>query len=233
MQTKINTIWLQHSFKSIYLIVKGGYWLKNSDRYKTVGINFQRMLYKPNATVQQSLLFSPSVGSMLATGESFCLGSQTLTVPVTHMKQWHFIECGLRVGFVRSKRCSHHLGFQWRSQVHRLQSPGRPRRRYCSGSLCGPWRNRPAHRASPGSWGPHATDLFLFLGFSLLDVDEFFRNMLKSDWVKYHMFRFPSKSPVAMCLCWREVAPNVPHLMGLGFSTWNNSRGRFQHNRGC
>lgn len=38
-------------------------------------------------------------------------------------------------------------------------------------------------------------------------------------WLKYHILRFPSKSPVAMCLCWREVAPNVPHFMGLGFST--------------
>lgn len=39
--------------------------------------------------------------------------------------------------------------------------------------------------------------------------------------MKYHILRFPSKSPVAMCLCWRDVAPNVPHFMGLGLSTWN------------
>lgn len=36
----------------------------------------------PNATVQQSLLFSPWTGSILATGSSFCLGSHTFTVPV-------------------------------------------------------------------------------------------------------------------------------------------------------
>ena len=36
---------------------------------------------KPNATVQQSLLVSPSPGSIVATGSFFCLGSQTLTVP--------------------------------------------------------------------------------------------------------------------------------------------------------
>lgn len=40
--------------------------------------------YTPKATVQQSLLVSPSMGSMLATGESFCLGSHTFTVPVMH-----------------------------------------------------------------------------------------------------------------------------------------------------
>ena len=35
----------------------------------------------PKATVQQSLLGSPSPGSMLATGESLCRVSHTFTVP--------------------------------------------------------------------------------------------------------------------------------------------------------
>ena len=47
------------------------------------------IFYIPNATVQQSLFVSPSMGSMLATGESFCLGSQTFTVPGITKGIWH------------------------------------------------------------------------------------------------------------------------------------------------
>ena len=50
--------------------------------------------YLPNATVQQSLLLSPSAGSMQATGLSFCLGSQIFTAPksrwVLTRKQTYF-----------------------------------------------------------------------------------------------------------------------------------------------
>eukprot|EP00961_Rhodomonas_salina_P120606 1623062-Rhodomonas_salina.3 len=35
----------------------------------------------PNATVQQSRAVSASLGSKLATGTSFCLGSHTFTAP--------------------------------------------------------------------------------------------------------------------------------------------------------
>ena len=38
-------------------------------------------VYIPNATAQQSLLVSPSAGSMVATGASFCRVSHTLTLP--------------------------------------------------------------------------------------------------------------------------------------------------------
>ena len=38
-------------------------------------------IHIPNATVQQSLLVSPSAGSMVATAVSFCRVSHTLTLP--------------------------------------------------------------------------------------------------------------------------------------------------------
>ncbi len=51
-------------------------------------LQYESQHHAPKATVQQSLLVSPSLGSMFTTGVSFCLESHTLTVPVnktTHM----------------------------------------------------------------------------------------------------------------------------------------------------
>lgn len=57
-------------------------------------LQYESHKHPPKATVQQSLLVSPSTGSMFTTGVSFCLESHTLTVPGNKTTQaiitWHY-----------------------------------------------------------------------------------------------------------------------------------------------
>jgi hypothetical protein len=53
-----------------------------------------------------------------------------------------------------------------------------------------------------------------FIVFVILIVCSTFENFA----VKYQIFKFPSKSPVAKCLVSTFEAPKVPHLNALGFS---------------
>lgn len=190
----------------------------------------------PNATVQQSLFVSPSTGSILTTGVSFCLGSHTFTVPeiTPRILFLLWIRRYYNTGKKTPQMCSHHLCFQWLSQVHLHPPPAHQHHLYNSLFLCGPSQCKPVFQASPDSCGKTALTaqsqslfpfrwLSYFYSISCELGQERYRGC-KARNVKYHKLRFPSKSPVAMCLCWREVAPNVPHFRGLGFSTWNTRR---------
>lgn len=55
------------------------HFLKLTPIYNLYNLHFIKTL--PNATVQQSLLASPSAGSMVATALPFRRGSQTFTLP--------------------------------------------------------------------------------------------------------------------------------------------------------
>lgn len=122
----------------------------------------------PNATVQQSLLFSPSIGSILATGVSFCLGSHTFTVPEinTHILSciWSFSYWSEDITIHTISVCSHHLCFQWLSQVHQQPSPGHRLHLYNSLFLCGPSQCTLVFQASPDSCGKTAFRLNQFRG---------------------------------------------------------------------
>lgn len=166
---------------------------------------------EPKATVQQSLLASPSTGCMLATGESRCRGSHTFTVP-TKKDHISFIEDILLVTSRQTKvALMYRLCFRWQSQARRRRCRARRRRRCYWQSPCGPSRSTRVCWALPGSY----TIVGLKTGESKKKRHRW--HIIRD----YHMFRFPSKSPVAMCLWRRDEAPKVPHLMGLAFSTWN------------
>lgn len=168
--------------------------------------------YTPKATVQQSLFVSPSTGSMFATGVSFCLGSQTLTVPVGphEIKIYNKLKPNNPSvstlvtistasnnfwGPIPDAQPSYSINavydllvcFYWVYRtVRNFEIPAKQRLTHYFYFLCQDGKKRPTVGTKT-----------------------------------YQTLRLPSKSPVARCLCWRDVAPNVPHLIGLAFSIWN------------
>lgn len=110
---------------------------------------------------------------------------------------------------------SHHLGSRWRSQGPRHRCPAPPLHQCCWWSHCEPSPSTPGSPAPPDSCKARF-DHITAAGNTRPEAR-------KQPDVIYQTFRPPSKPPVARCLCWRDAAPNVPHLIGWAFSIWKKA----------